>query len=350
MSTSPRPTALVTDRLFLEHLTGPYHPERPERLATLLEWADSSAVAALNLRRLVARDAPEDAILAVHSEAHLSAVAATSGQEAAAHLDADTVASAQSFHAAVRAAGAVVTAVEDVVSGRARNAFALVRPPGHHAVPQAPMGFCLFNNVAIAARHAQRALGLDRVAILDFDVHHGNGTQDAFYTDPTVLFVSSHQFPFYPGTGSAREVGRDAGRGTTLNFPMRAGRGDAEYVALWTAVVPRVLEQFAPQLLLVSAGFDLMDGDPLGGMGVTPRGIADLARALVDSAERLCGGRVVFALEGGYDLDNLRAAADASLAALTEPPSPSAPLPELNPVALTEARAGLEAARAFFRV
>jgi acetoin utilization deacetylase AcuC-like enzyme len=228
-------------------------------------------------------------------------VAATAERDRFA-FDADTPTSSRSFEAALRAAGGTLAAVDAVMAGAADNGFALVRPPGHHAVPERAMGFCLFNNVAVAAAHLRAAHGLERVLVVDWDVHHGNGTQDAFYADSHVLFMSSHQYPFYPGTGSAREVGRGEGEGFTLNVPLPSGCGDAEYLQAYLEVVEPVARQFRPEFVLISAGFDAHARDPLAEMEVSERGFAGLARLVARIARDVCGNRLVAVLEGGYDL------------------------------------------------
>jgi acetoin utilization deacetylase AcuC-like enzyme len=250
----------------------------------------------------------------VHDAMYVDRVRATKG--ATVRLDEDTVASPQSFEAALRASGLLLEAIDSVFDGRAENAFLAVRPPGHHAEPTHAMGFCFFNSVAIAARYAQSVFGVRRIAVVDFDVHHGNGTQSAFWNDPNVLFISSHQAPLYPGTGHITEAGGPDALGMTLNIPLRAGHGDVEYEAIYGSLVSRVLEQHAPELVLVSAGLDLMQGDPLAGMSVTTQGIQNIASALVSSAARTANGRIIFALEGGYDLTNLRNGTQACLNAL----------------------------------
>ncbi|HIA04681.1 MAG TPA: histone deacetylase, partial [Myxococcales bacterium] len=263
-------------------------------------------------------------------------------------FDPDTSAGPASCEAALVAAGCGLAAVDAVVDGSAKSVFAMVRPPGHHAEPQRVMGFCLFNNIAIAAHHALDSLGMNRVAIVDFDVHHGNGTQAAFYTDPRVLYLSTHQHPYYPGTGSALELGADKGVGSTLNIPLRSGHSDAEYNAIYSALVPRILEQFQPELILVSAGLDLMEDDPLAGMGVSTNGVLNIARSLVGCAERLCNGRIVFMLEGGYDLDSLTDGVGACLNAMGQTGLGDEPLADFMESQLGDAKHHLAHYRPFF--
>ena len=239
-------------------------------------------------------------------------------------IDPDTFTSPETFAVATLAAGAAVTAVDRVLDGPAGSrAFALIRPPGHHAERNRAMGFCFFNNIAVAAAHA-RARGLRRVAIVDYDVHHGNGTQHSFYDDASVLFISSHQFPFYPGTGAPTEIGRDAGRGFTVNLPLEAGAGDADYEKVYRDVAFPVLEQFKPELILISAGFDAHVDDPLGGMRVTADQFGRLTAGLAAIADRVCDGRMVATTEGGYDLQGLAQSLRAAIAALSGRPVSSA--------------------------
>ena len=298
--------------LFLQHEPGPHHPESPARLAHTLSLLDRAPVE--GLERRTPRPASEEELARVHSPALLRALAETQGRRA--RIDADTATSPRSWEAALLAAGGAVEATREVLSGAARNAFALVRPPGHHAEPARAMGFCLLNNVAIAAE-AARAAGAQRVAILDWDVHHGNGTQAKFWDRRDVLYLSSHQFPFYPGTGAAEEVGEGPGEGFTVNCPLPAGQGDADYGAVFHDLFLPVVRDFRPDLLLISAGFDPHERDPIGGMEVTERGFAAMASAVARVAEETCGGKLVLLLEGGYDLDGLAQSVHACLHVLT---------------------------------
>src|SRR5262245_37091874 len=303
-------TGIVLDPRMLAHDPGFGHPERPDRLRVLLDRFGEAG----DLVHLGARAATEEEIARVHAPELLMLAAATARRPRTL-LDADTATSPGSYDAARLAAGAVLTLCEAILAGEVANGFALVRPPGHHAERDRAMGFCLFNNVAIAAAWLRRH-GVGRVAIVDWDLHHGNGTQHVFEHDPDVLYVSTHQYPYYPGTGAAEEVGRGAGAGRTLNLPFPAGFGDAEYAHAFSEVVLPILRQFAPDFVLVSAGFDADHRDPLGGMAVTPAGFTAMARACVDLAGECAGGRIAAVLEGGYDLDAIGEGVDVTLAAM----------------------------------
>jgi acetoin utilization deacetylase AcuC-like enzyme len=309
--------ALYDDPLFREHDAGPGHPERPERLDAVRRGLREAALEG-ELRLLAPRPATTQELLRIHGEDHLARVATTRGRTV--RFDPDTQASPRSYDAALLAAGAVVDAVDRVLDGDLDRAFCAVRPPGHHAEPARAMGFCLFNNVAVAAAQAL-ARGLARVAIIDFDVHHGNGTQDVFYADKRVLYLSTHAYPFYPGTGALTEVGEGAGRGFTVNLPLPPGMGDEEYARAYREFVVPIARAFDPQLVLVSAGFDPYEGCPIAPMRVTPRGFAEIALACVEAAGGAARGRGIFALEGGYNLDGIARSAAATVGALLGRPA-----------------------------
>ncbi len=294
-------TAYITHERYVEHtLDG--HPESADRLYAIWARLEEAGVLA-DLTALEPIEVNQSQMEAVHRRRYLEVLEST--RAGPTMLDPDTYALPVSYDVARLAAGGMVRAVDAVVRGEADNALALVRPPGHHARPDRGMGFCLLNNVAIAVRYAQRALEVERVLIVDYDVHHGNGTQDAFYDDPDVLFISTHQYPFYPGTGALHETGIGAGQGATLNIPLRAGVGDAGYARIYEEIVWPAARRFAPELIVVSAGFDAHWADPLAGLTLSLRGIAHLTRELVTMADELCAGRIVFTLEGGYDHDAL---------------------------------------------
>lgn len=293
-------TAYLTDDSFTRH-NNPQHPEHAGRIEAIWQQLDAAGLSD-QLRQIKPSPASEQQILAVHTREHLERLVTVSQGDRMVRLDPDTYALPASFEVARLAAGAVIGAVDAVLLGQADNALAIVRPPGHHATADRQMGFCLFNNAAIAARHAQIRHGFEKVLILDYDVHHGNGTNDIFYADPSVLFISIHQYPFYPGSGALHEIGADEGRGATINIPLPAGHGDASYRELFAEVVVPAIERFQPDLMLISAGFDAHWVDPLASMQLTLAGYDYLARECVKLAERLCAGRIIFVMEGGYDL------------------------------------------------
>jgi len=300
-------TLLLTHPACLAHDTGEHHPERPDRLRAILAALQDDAFA--SLERAQAPLATVEQLTRVHPAQIVEAILGIQPPpDELVMIDGDTVMSAGSAEAALRAAGAAVAAVDAVCSGAADNAFAAVRPPGHHATPTVPGGFCLFNNVAIAARHAQAAYGIERLAIVDFDVHHGNGTQAVAETDASLFFGSTHQYPFYPGTGSARDRGID---GNVVNVPLAAGSGSEPFRAAWADRILPALDSFAPELIIVSAGFDAHRRDPLAQLRLETEDFAWISRELLALAGRHTGGKLVSSLEGGYDLEAL---ADATAA------------------------------------
>ena len=302
--------ALYTHPSCLAHDPGPGHPESPARLATVLDALDAPRFATLE-RRIAPRATPAQ-LARVHRAELIDDILSNAPATGWCRLDPDTVMSPASAEAALRAAGAVCAAVDGVLATGLRRAFCAVRPPGHHATPSSAMGFCLFNNVAVAAAQAIAAHGLARVAIVDFDVHHGNGTQDIFWNDARVLYASSHQWPLYPGTGARGETGA----GNIVNAPLPAGSGSIEFRDAFNRIVLPAIDDFAPQLVIVSAGFDAHRLDPLAGLELEADDYAWVTRRLVDLATRHAGGRVVSSLEGGYDLTALRDSACAHVAAL----------------------------------
>ncbi len=309
---------LVYDPVFLGHDTGD-HVENGRRLERTV-----GLLASIGLRRELVTIAPEPAsvedLMMVHSAQHIARVD-RSASAGGGWLDGDTVTSPGSYEAAIYAAGGVARATEAVITGNVESAFALVRPPGHHATRTDAMGFCLFNNVAIAARIALQKHELARVLIVDFDVHHGNGTQDIFYSDSQVLYVSTHQYPLYPGTGRVEETGVAGGLDHTVNIPLPPWSGDREYLLAFQEIVVPAARRFEPQIILVSAGYDAHWADNISSMQVTVSGFARISAILKHLAEELCGGRIVFALEGGYHLEALAHSVKASIEVLLERPA-----------------------------
>lgn len=296
-----------------------FHPERPERVQAILKrlqenplWDQLEILAPLPVGR--------DEAALVHTDAYLDRLETATAY--AAQLDPDTYTTHRSLEAAYASLGSVLAITNAVMTGEARNGFAACRPPGHHATPNEAMGFCLLSNAAIAARWAQEKFGIERVAIMDFDVHHGNGTQDAFYDDGSVLYMSTHQAPLYPGTGRRDERGTGAGEGTTLNVPLASGSGDREMEVAFRDDLAPAIEAFQPELLLVSAGYDAHWRDPLAGLNVTTHGFGHLVRMLVTWAETYCGGRLVGILEGGYDAQALATSVIATISRLIDPDAP----------------------------
>jgi acetoin utilization deacetylase AcuC-like enzyme len=318
---------VLRDPRYREHAAPRGHPECPERLASVEE-----AVAEFEARTeaVTPRMAEPHEILRIH-EADLLRQVEEASRRAPAQLDPDTYVSSRSFETALLAAGGTIELARRVAGGEAACGLAIVRPPGHHAEATHAMGFCLFNNVAIAARALQAEDGLEKLLIFDWDVHHGNGTQHSFEDDPSVLYVSTHQFPYYPGTGAATEAGAGPGLGCTLNIPMPAGCGDAEYVGVLQRVLIPAARQFRPEMILVSCGFDAHGDDPLASMELTGDGFLTMTRLVRALADELCGGRTLFVLEGGYAASSLREGTRSVLQGLLE--SPPGSLPDLSEVA-----------------
>jgi acetoin utilization deacetylase AcuC-like enzyme len=313
-------SAVVVDAEYLKHETGEFHPERPERIRALLDLAGKLDKEKFDV--LPPKAASRSDIESCHGSDYVSLVESTSKTNHYA-LDGDTITCRDSFGVGLLAAGGFLRLIDAIAAGEAQNGFALVRPPGHHALKNRAMGFCLFNTIAIGARHLKKIYNAKRVMIMDWDVHHGNGTQDSFYEDSSVLFISTHQFPYYPGTGAINEVGANAGEGYTLNIPLPAGCGDAEYLRVFYDVVVPAAKQFEPEWILVSAGFDPHRRDPLGGMAVTEAGFASMAVLLLQLADQYAGGKIAFLLEGGYDLAALSRSVAAVLQIMQENSHPN---------------------------
>jgi len=296
-------SASVTDTRFDAH-TMANHPENAGRLQAIRRRLDEDGLTG-RLVSLEPRPVDDDTVFAAHTQRYVAQLRRTSELSSVAMMGLDTYITPQSYELARLAAGGVVGAVDAVMRGDVDNALAAVRPPGHHATPSQGMGFCLLNNIAIAARYAQREHGLERIVIVDYDVHHGNGTQDILYGDPAVLYISTHQSPLYPGTGGIGETGQGVGTGYTLNIPLPPGVGDAGYSQVFDEIVLPAMQRYTPELILVSVGFDAHWNDPLANMQLTLNGYDRLARSLLAAAGELCEGRIVFVLEGGYNLQVL---------------------------------------------
>ena len=309
-----RKTAIVRDPLFKKHLNGSGFLESPDRLdaaeAAIDQFLADSAVGVLE-----PRDATSAELELIHSTAYVESIEKTRHTELT-WLDRETTANEYSYAASIRAAGGVVASVDAVLSGDFTNAFALVRPPGHHAEPDTAMGFCIFNNTAIGAEYSLSTHGLERVAIVDWDVHHGNGTMHSFYNRQEVLFLSIHQFPLYPGTGWIYDTGTERGKGYSVNVPLPGGQRDADYFDVFTRLLLPAIRSYNPELILVSCGFDAHINDPLAGMGLSSEMFADMTEMLRHTALEICSGRLVIVLEGGYDLDAIREGTSYVLASL----------------------------------
>lgn len=304
--------------LFLEHDAGFSHVESPDRLASIYGgFSEFESLSCFTLPDFAVAESRH--LQLIHSKDHIEQIASTAGQGFVS-LDPDTGASSKSYEAACLAVGAVVEGTKMLMAGQVDNVFALVRPPGHHAEAERPMGFCLFNNVAIAAVYAIQELGLKRVMVIDWDIHHGNGTQHSFYDTEQVLYLSTHLYPHYPGSGALQETGSGKGSGYTVNIPLSGGQNDRSYAAIFNEIVAPVARQYQPEMILVSAGYDICLGDPLGSMAVTDAGFAYMTRVLKELATELCGGRLLLTLEGGYSLTGLRDGVLATLGELAATP------------------------------
>jgi len=317
----------VYDPVYLKHDTG-QHVENARRLEAIISHLEETGLRQ-RLSPIPPRAATDEELSLVHDKYHIAHIQAVA-RKGGGWLDVDTVMSSDSYQAALYAAGGLIRATEVVLS-EGGSAFALVRPPGHHATASQAMGFCLFNNIAIAARYAQDKLKLERIAIVDFDVHHGNGTQGTFYDDPRVLYISTHESPLYPGTGNTEETGRGDAKGTTVNIPLPAGCGDAEYLAVFEQITAPVVKRFNPQLILVSAGYDAHWADSLAMMQVSVTGFAQMAKTLKILADELCNGHLIFTLEGGYNLTALAASVKATFDVLLGNTDISDPLGQPQP-------------------
>ena len=287
----------------MEHNMGAFHVESPKRLETIYHMVEKEI--SFPYLEINPRPAKEEEILTVHSPSYVSAIKETSGKERV-HLDPDTATSPRSYEVALLAAGGLLEAIDFIMEGKIQNGFALIRPPGHHAEASRAMGFCLFNNVAIGAEHLIKKHGLKRIMIIDWDLHHGNGTQHSFYERSDILYFSTHQFPHYPGTGYWDETGKGSGEGFTVNVPLSSGKTDEDFLFIYRKILSPILAQYKPEFILVSAGFDIYQADPLGGMMITEEGFGALTSELLALAQDFSKERILFTLEGGYDLQGLR--------------------------------------------
>lgn len=307
-------TLLIYDDIFLRHDTGYDHPENAKRIRNTVTHLKQSILWE-QLRVEKPRAALVEEIGLVHPLSYIETIKKIA-DAGGGRLDADTVISTASYHSAIHAAGAPLTAIDLIMKGEEKNAFCLIRPPGHHARPAYGMGFCLFNNTAIAAKYLQSQYRLEKVFIVDWDVHHGNGTQDTFYYDPTVFYCSIHRYPFYPGSGRKEETGQGEGKGYTLNFPLSADTPPRKYTELFSDVMEQSMAFFSPDFILISAGFDTYKKDPIGGLNLEMEDFGTLTEIVVKSAERYCKGMIVSCLEGGYHLSDLPLCIETHLKAL----------------------------------
>ncbi len=328
---------VVSDPVFMQHDTGGYHPESPMRIQfvhSIFAAGDDP-----DIRLVDPVPAEEDDVVLNHGRAYVEKVRRLCDADSLVDLDPDTVCSPDSYRTAMLAAGSLIELTRLALEGSIHAGFAFVRPPGHHARKNEAMGFCIFNNVAVAARKAIASFGVEKVAIIDFDVHHGNGTQESFYSDAKVLYFSSHEYPFYPGTGSLSETGSGEGFGYTVNCPLRSGRNDGDFAAVYNYIMKPVIEEFEPGLILVSAGFDAHAMDPIGGMSVSSRGFAAITEIIQDAAHEV-GAPVVYTLEGGYNLNALKDSVEHVMSVLKGRPAPAVapvPFPELENMIRTHA-------------
>ncbi len=298
-----RKLGIAIDDIFKMHDNGYGHPESPDRIRVINDMLINTGL--MNKVELIEPfDALKEHISLVHEARHFDLIESTRGKERV-YLDADTSTSPKSFEAAIRAAGGMIKSIDLVMNNDLEAAFPLVRPPGHHAEKDRAMGFCLFNNIAVGAAHLINNYDVNRILIVDWDLHHGNGTQHMFYDTDKVFYISTHQFPYYPGTGAANEIGIGEGEGFTLNIPMNPGMGDQEYIKIFFELLKPVIDQYTPKIILVSAGFDTHIADPLGGMAVTPKGFQNMTKLLNELADEHCGGKIIYILEGGYNLEGL---------------------------------------------
>ncbi len=319
-------TGIVKDWRYMKHDMGAFHVETPQRIQVIYRMIEEKIK--FPFLEIEPRLATEEELQLIHTPVYVKSIKSTSGKERV-HLDPDTSTSAQSYEVALLAAGGVLKAADLIMQGKIQNGFALVRPPGHHAEASKAMGFCLFNNIAIGAAYLLKKHGLKRILIVDWDLHHGNGTQHSFADSAEVLYFSTHQFPHYPGTGHWREVGDGKGEGYTVNIPLSPGKTDSDYIYILKKILHPITTEYKPEFVLVSAGFDIYEGDPLGGMQITKEGFAALTNVLTDLAKEYAKNRILFALEGGYNLQGLQDGVEQVLCQLSGEGSK----PSIDPIA-----------------
>ncbi|MCK4903505.1 MAG: histone deacetylase [Candidatus Marinimicrobia bacterium] len=308
-------TSLITSEKYKDHITGPGFPESPERLDAIIDHLESTGLI-YELDVVEPNRKDKSFCKLVHEVEYITRVRQACELGAPIVDTGDNPISKNSYDTALLAVGGITEAVDRVFTGKANNAMALLRPPGHHAEKGMAMGFCLFNNVAIAARYTQQNYEVEKVAIIDFDVHHGNGTQHIFESDPTVMYISLHQYPFYPGSGSADEIGSGNAKGTTINYPLNIGVGDDEFIDIFNNSLSDKVLKYNPDLIIVSAGFDAHINDPIGGLSVTTEGYQNISKTINQLAGEVCGGKIISSLEGGYNLKALAESVEAHLLAL----------------------------------
>jgi acetoin utilization deacetylase AcuC-like enzyme len=319
-------TGIVKDWRYMKHDMGAFHVETPQRIQVIYKMIEEKIK--FPFLEIEPRLATEEELQLIHTPVYANSIKSTSGKERV-HLDPDTSTSAQSYEVALLAVGGVLKAIDLILEEKIQNGFALVRPPGHHAEASKAMGFCLFNNIAIGAAYLLKKHGLKRILIVDWDLHHGNGTQHSFADSAEVLYFSTHQFPHYPGTGHWREVGDGNGEGYTVNIPLSPGKTDSDYIYIFKKILHPITTEYKPEFVLVSAGFDIYEGDPLGGMQITKEGFAALTNVLTDLAKEYAQNRILFALEGGYNLQGLQDGVEQVLCQLSGEGSK----PSIDPIA-----------------
>lgn len=313
-------TIIIKDDRYLQHVTGAGHPENHHRLEEIYSMLKGDDMHGL-FQEICPRAATHEELALIHTPAYIKHIEKTAGKPYT-MLDPDTHTSAGSWEAAVFAAGGVIKALDLLIASKADNGFALIRPPGHHAETAKAMGFCIFNNIAIGTQYLLQRCKLSRILIVDWDLHHGNGTQNCFYKSPEVLYFSVHQYPYYPGSGSVQETGAAEGRGYTVNVPLPGGQGDADYLRIFQEILHPITDEYKPEFILVSAGYDTYFQDPLGAMEITPPGFYSMTASLMDLAAKYCGCKILFALEGGYHLQGITASVKKTLIALVNEKKP----------------------------